>query len=224
MRHMTNRAAGVVVWGVAVAIAASGCSTSHKASSSDLSALANAAGGGGAQNSAGAGASDSAAGNSPASDSGEPILGDNPGCHMLSASDIKTAVGKDLPSLLGNVGGGQAGNTGHQSCTYTGDSTGKGADVNLEIDTFVGTAKDQLATLRKSFQDQADSQNQFASGSAVLKDVSIGDGGFEFDVHATSGYDETVWFVKGDKLASVEVGGGNPGGAANLAQEVAGKI
>jgi len=75
----------------------------------------------------------------PAGDSS--ILGDNPGCHLLSASDVKNAVGKDRPSLLGNVSNGQAGNTGHESCTYTADETGKGAAVNLEINTFPGVCQ-----------------------------------------------------------------------------------
>ncbi len=223
MGHVAKRGAGAAVWALVLAIAVTGCSKSSKSPAAELSSAASAAGnqgGGGAGSSGGAGGG----GGGSASASASAILGDNPGCHLLSASDIKGAVGKDLPSLLGNVGGGMQGNTGHQSCTYTGDSTGTGADVNLQIDTFSGTAKDQLATLRKSHQDQVDSENGFQSGSASLKDVSVGDQGYEVDTHATSGYDETIWFVKGDKLVNVEVGGGTPGAALKLAQEVAGKI
>jgi len=200
-----------------------------------LSALAKAAG---TQNAAGAGASAGSGsgggsagvgGGASSSDSaaaagGSSILGDNPGCHLLSASDVKNAVGKDLPSLLGNVSNGQAGNTGHESCTYTADETGKGAAVNLEIDTFPGSAKQQLSTFRSGQQDQVDSENQIQAGSATLKDVSVGDGDFEADLHANGVDDEDVWFTKGDKVVNVEVDSGVRGGALQLAQEIAGKI
>ena len=199
---------------------------------SDLSALAKAAG---TQNAAGAGASGgsggSAGGGGGASSSDSPaaagyssILGDNPGCHLLSASDVKNAVGKDLPWLLGNVSNGQAWNTGHESCTYIANETGKGAAVNLEIDTFPGSAKQQLSTFRSGQQDQVDSENQIQAGSATLKDVSVGDGDFEADLHANGVDDEDVWFTKGDKVVNVEVDSGVRGGAPQLAQEIAGRI
>jgi len=158
----------------------------------------------------------------PAGDSS--ILGDNPGCHLPSASDVKNAVGKDLPWLLGNVSNGQAWNTGHESCTYIANETGKGAAVNLEIDTFPGSAKQQLSTFRSGQQDQVDSENQIQAGSATLKDVSVGDGDFEADLHANGVDDEDVWFTKGDKVVNVEVDSGVRGGAPQLAQEIAGKI
>jgi hypothetical protein len=228
MGDMAKRVAGAVVWIVVVATAATACSKSRSSPSADLSSLASAlanqdAGGGGSAgggNDSGGSPNDDAAAQGTAA----PILGDNPGCHLLSAADVKSAVGMDLPSLLGNIGGGMQGNTGHQSCTYTGSDSGTGPDVNIEINTFVGTAKDQLATLRSNEQDLVDSDNQFKSGSAVLKDVSLGDSGYEADIHLTDGDDESVWFVKGDKLVNVEVGGGNAGGALALAQEIAGKI
>ena len=158
----------------------------------------------------------------PAGDSS--ILGDNPGCHLLSASDVKNAVGKDLPWLLGNVSNGQAWNTGHESCTYIANETGKGAAVNLEINTFPGSAKQQLSTFRSGQQDQVDSENQIQAGSATLKDVSVGDGGFEADLHANGVDDGDVWFTKGDKVVNVEVDSGVRGGAPQLAQEIAGRI
>jgi hypothetical protein len=126
--------------------------------------------------------------------------------------------------MTGNVGGGMQGNTGHQSCLYTADQTGHGADVDVEINTFASGAKDQLATMNTNQKDQVDSQNQIAAGSAVLKDVSVGDQGFEVDVHATGANDESVWFVKGDKVVNVEVNSGVAGSALTLAKEVAGKI
>lgn len=228
----TARFTGIAVASVlTLATTLTGCSKSSKSRTADLSALAKAAGSqqtaAGGDGSAGNTASNGGggSGNGAASASGDSsILGDNPGCHLLSASDVKNAVGKDLPSLTGNLGGGMEGNTGHQSCTYTGDDTGHGADVNVEINTFPGTAKDQLSKLRTSHQDQVDSDNEAAAGTATLKDVSVGDGGYEVDVHATSGYDESVWFTKGDKVVNVEVGGGNPGGALQLAQALAGKV
>lgn len=230
MGRTTKVAGTAAVWALALAMALAGCSKSSKSPTADLSNLAKAAGsqnaaaGGGG--SAAAGGAGGGAGNSDASNptADSTILGDNPGCHYLSADDVKNAVGKDLPSLLGNLGGGMQGNTGHQSCTYTADDTGHGADVNVEINTFPGTAKDQLSKLRTSYQDQVDSDNEAAAGTATLKDVSVGDGGYEVDVHATNGYDESVWFTKGDKVVNVEVGGGQPGSAVQLAQKLAGKV
>ncbi|MGH8889943.1 MAG: hypothetical protein ACRDV3_09340 [Acidothermaceae bacterium] len=216
MGRRTKRTANAVFWVLVLATSVTACSQSSKSPTPDSSSHASAIGGNGGGSSS---SSDSAA-----AAGGSDILGDNPGCHLLSASDIKNVVGNDLPSLLGNVSGGLEGNTGHQSCTYTGDDTGKGADVNVVIDTFPGTAKDQLSKLRPSQQDQVDSENQIAAGTATLKDVSVGDGGYEVDVHATSGYDESVWFTKGDKVVNVEVGRGNAGGALQLAQEIAGKV
>lgn len=227
-----TRFSGIAVASVlALATTLTGCSKSSKSPASDASALAKALGSqnqaaGNASNAAGGGGGGGGSGNADASNpsADSTILGDNPGCHLLSASDVKNAVGQDLPSLLGNLGGGMEGNTGHQSCTYTADDTGHGADVNVEVNTFVGTAKDQLTKMRQSQQDQVDSDNQVAAGTATLKDVSVGDGGFEIDIHATSGYDESVWFTKGDKVVNVEVGSGQPGGALQLAQELAGKV
>lgn len=220
------RFTGVAIASVlAVATTLSGCSKSSK--SPDVASAAKALGtqpggaGGGSSNGAGNGGGGGGSSN-PSADS--TILGDNPGCHLLSAADVKNAVGKDLPSLTGNLGGGMEGNTGHQSCTYTADDTGHGADVNVEVNTFPGTAKDQLAKLRPSLQDQVDSDNAVTAGAATLKDASVGDGGFEVDIHATSGYDESVWFTKGDKVVNVEVSGGQPGGASQLATELAGKV
>lgn len=217
------------VWALALATTLTACSKSSK-SPTGLSNLAKAAGsqnaaaaGGGSAGAAGAGGG-SGGGDSSNPSADSTILGDNPGCHYLSADDIKSAVGKDLPSLLGNLGGGMQGNTGHQSCTYTADDTGHGADVNVEINTFAGTAKDQLSTMRQNQQDQVDSDNQITANSATLKDVSVGDGGFEIDIHSSQVNDESVWFTKGDKVVNVEVGDGQQGGAFQLAQKLAGKV
>jgi hypothetical protein len=232
MERPIQRTGVALVCALVFGTAMTGCSSSSKSPTPDLSALAQAAanqsaGGANASSngSAAAGGGSAAAGDGSAAANGDSeIIGDNPGCHLLSASDIKNAVGKDLPSLLGNLSKGQAGNTGHQSCTYTADETGKGADVNLEIDTFPGTAKDQLNTFRSAQQDDVDSENQIVANTATLKDISVGDGGFEADVHSAGVDDENVWFTKGDKLVNVEVGSGVRGGALQLAQEIAGKI
>ena len=226
MEQAGKRAAGVVLSALVLATALTGCSTKKKSPTANLAPTAAAAGGQSNANtpSASAAGGTNAAAGSAAAGSGGAVLDDNPGCHLLSASDVKSAVGKDLPSLLGNVGGGIQGNTGHQSCTYTADSTGHGADVNVEINTFASGATDQLATARKNQQDQADSLNQLTAGSAVIKDASVGDKGFEIDIHSPGVDDESVWFVKGAKLADIEVSSGVAGGAAKLAQEIAGKI
>lgn len=227
MEHRGMRVAGVVLSALVLASSLTGCSAKKKSLAANLSPSANAAAGSSAADngtSASASGTNAAGGDSAAAGNGGAVLDDNPGCHLLSASDVKNAVGKDLPSLLGNVGGGMQGNTGHQSCTYTADTTGHGADVNIEINTFVGTAKDQLATARKNQQDQADSLNQITAGAAVLKDDSVGDQGFEVDTHSPGVNDESVWFVKGDKVVNIEVNSGVAGGALTLAQEVAGKI
>jgi len=228
MEHQGMRAAGVVLSALVLATALTGCSAKKKSLAANLSPSANAAANNSPTNN-GAGASASggtnaAAAGSAAAGNGGAVLGDNPGCHLLSASDVKSAAGKDLPSMTGNVGGGMQGNTGHQSCLYTADQTGHGADVDVEINTFASGATDQLATLNTNQKDQVDSQNQIAAGSAVLKDVNVGDKGFEVDIHATGTNDESVWFVKGDKVVNIEVNSGVAGSALTLAQEVAGKI
>jgi hypothetical protein len=221
-----TRITGIAVASVlAVATTLTGCSKSSKSPAANLTALAKAAGTQQAAAAGGGSTGNATQNGGTASASGDSsILGDNPGCHLLSASDVKNAVGKDLPSLTGNLGGGMEGNTGHQSCTYTADNTGHGADVNVEVNTFVGTAKDQLNKMRQDQQDQVDSDNQIAANSATLKDASVGDGGFEIDIHSSQVNDESVWFTKGDKVVNVEVGDGQPGGALQLAQELAGKV
>jgi hypothetical protein len=225
MDQLGRRTTGVVLSALVLATVLTGCSTKKK-SVANLPPSANAAAGNSTGNGASAAAAGSKAGaaGSAAAGGGGAVLGDNPGCHLLPASDVKAAAGKDLPAMTGNVGGGMQGNTGHQSCLYTADQTGHGADVDVEINTFASGAKDQLATMNTNQKDQVDSQNQIAAGSAVLKDVSVGDQGFEVDVHATGANDESVWFVKGDKVVNVEVNSGVAGSALTLAKEVAGKI
>ncbi len=148
MDQLGKRVVGAVLSALVLATAATGCSKSNKTARTSPTQSAAAAGDSSAANNGG-GASASGnggGGGSAAAGNGGAVLDDNPGCHLLSASDVKSAAGKDLPSLLGNVGGGMQGNTGHQSCLYTADSTGHGADVDLEINTFASGAKDQLAT------------------------------------------------------------------------------
>jgi hypothetical protein len=171
-------------------------------------------GGGGGSNAANPGGGSAAAAT-------DTVLGGGKGCALLSASDVTNAVGIPLPSMLGSVNGGIEGNTAHDSCLWTKDSTGTGADVSVEINTFASGVSTQLATQRKNNQDQADSANQLAANSASVKDAAVGDAGYEIDY--TDPADETVWFTKGSKLISVEVNKGHPGAALTLAKLVAGK-
>ncbi len=46
-----------------------------------------------------------------------------------------------------------------------------------------------------------------------MKDASVGDQGFEVDIHSPGVNDESVWFVKGDKIANIEVSSGVAGSA-----------
>ena len=172
----------------------------------------------------GSGPGGGAPGGSASGSAGATVLGDNPGCHLLSAADVTAAAGKALPAMTGNAGGGLTGNSGHESCLYTADSTAHGAYVHLDINTFASGASGQLATLRTALQSQVDSRNGETAGSASLKDAAVGDGGFVAVMPGAVGNDETVWFTKGPKVVEVEVGGGPAGSALTLAQKVAGKV
>ena len=96
----------------------------------------------------------------------------------------RAAAGKDLPAMTGNVGGGMQGNTGHQSCLYTADQTGHGADVDIEINTFAQRREGPARHDEHEPERPGRLANQITAGSAVLKDVSVGDQGFEVDIHS----------------------------------------
>lgn len=152
---------------------------------------------------------------------GNTLLAGNPGCKLLSASDVKAAVGVDLGNVTGNTSGGMQGASAHDACLYTTEA-GTGPDVNLQINTF-SDAAGQLTTQRAKDTDTATTLNGLAANSDTIKDVAVGDGG-GYEVITTAGPDEEVWFVKGSKLVYVEVGKGVSGAALTLANLLAGKV
>jgi hypothetical protein len=209
---------GIAVLGLGLAA----CSSHHSSLPTVPTTGATAAQGNTAAAQAGGGASKAAnpAGGSAAAAT-DTVLGGGKVCGLVSASDVTSAAGIPLPSMLGNISGGMQGNTAHDGCLWTKDSTGRGADVNIAINTFPSGVSTQLATLRAQAQDQVDSLNGQTPNSASVKDASVGDAGWEVDY--TTGPDETVWFTKGAKLTQVEVNQGHPGAALTLAKLVAGK-
>ncbi len=65
--------------------------------------------------------------------------------------------------------------------------------------------------------------SQLPGGSETVKDVSIGDGGYELTTTAGEG-DDVITFTKGQQLIKVDVSHGVPGAAMTLAQKVASKL
>jgi hypothetical protein len=137
------------------------------------------------------------------------------------AASSAAAAGIDLADLTGNISGGMQGATAHDECLNTKDVSGVGPGVNLQINTFAD-AKGHLAAQRAKDTDMAANLNQLSANAQTIKDVTVGDGGYE--VLTSAGPDETVWFVKGSKLVQVEVIKGVPGAALTLANTVVGKV
>ena len=64
--------------------------------------------------------------------------------------------------------------------------------------------------------------NTLSPNSQAIKDVPLGDGGYELTT--TAGADDVITFTKGQQLIQVHVSHGVPGAAMTLAQKVASKL
>jgi len=64
--------------------------------------------------------------------------------------------------------------------------------------------------------------NTLSPNSQAIKDVPLGDGGYELTT--TAGADDVITFTKSQQLIQVHVSHGVPGAAMTLAQKVASKL
>ncbi|HEY5049614.1 MAG TPA: hypothetical protein VII50_01845 [Acidothermaceae bacterium] len=180
--------------------------------------------GGGAASSPGGGGGGGGGGSAAAASAaagGNTLLANGPACQILTAADVQAAVGMPLGDITGDISGGPQGATNYHSCIWTKDVTGEGAAVNVEYGTYA-SASSQLATQKATDTDSANQLNSLSPNSQTIKDVSVGDGGYELTTSA--GGDDTITFTKGQQLIQVEVIKGVPGAAMTIAQKVASKL
>jgi hypothetical protein len=175
-------------------------------------------GGAGASSAGGTGGGGGAA--SSAAAGGDTLLAIGPACQIVTAADIQAAVGMPLGNITGDISGGPQGATNYHSCIWTKDASGTGAAVNIAYGTY-SSASAQLAKQKATDTDTANTLNSMAPSSQAIKDVSVGDGGYEV---TTSVGDDTIWFTKGQQLAQVEVIKEVPGATLTIAQKVASKL
>jgi hypothetical protein len=161
----------------------------------------------------GAGAASAAAG-------GDTLLANGPACQIVTAADIQAAVGMPLGNITGDISGGPQGATNYHSCIWTKDASGTGAAVNIEYGTYASGSA-QLAKQKSMDTDTASTLNGLSPNSETIKDVSIGDGGYQV---TTSTGDDTIWFTKGQQVIQVEVIKEVPGATMTVAQKVASKL
>jgi hypothetical protein len=167
---------------------------------------ASAPGGGAAAASAGAGAN--------------TLLANGPACQIVTAADVQAAVGIPLGNITGDISGGPQGATNYHSCIWTKDASGEGAAVNIQYGTYPSGSA-QLAKQKSMDAGTANTLNSMSPNSETIKDVSVGDGGYEV---TTSTGDDSVWFTKGQQVVQVEVIKEVAGGAMTIAQKVAAKL
>jgi hypothetical protein len=205
-----------------VAIAGFGltaCSKSSKAKTvlPNVSAPSQAAqgNGGGATSAPAAGG-----GAASADDGGNTLLANGPACKIVTAADIQAAVGMPLGNITGDISGGPQGATNYHSCIWTKDASGTGAAVNVAYGTYA-SASGELATEKTRDAGTADQLNSLAPNAQTVKDVSVGDGGYEL---TTSTGDDSITFTKGQQVVQVEVIKGVAGATMVIAQKVASKL
>jgi hypothetical protein len=200
------------------------CSKSNKSKTAtpNVTAPSQAAQSNGGGGSAGASApAGGGAGAASAAAGGNTLLANGPACQIVTAADIQSAVGMPLGDITGDISGGPQGATNYHSCIWTKDVTGEGAAVNIEYGTYPSGSA-QLAKQKAADTDSANNLNSAVPNSETIKDVSVGDGGYELTTSA--GGDETITFSKGQQLVQVEVIKGVAGAAMTIAQKVASKL
>jgi hypothetical protein len=210
---------------VAIAgLSVTACSKSSKAKTitPKVTAPSQAAGGNGGGSSAGSGGGGSTANAAAASAAagGDTLLAIGPACQILTAADIQAAVGMPLGNITGDISGGPQGATDYHSCIWTKDVSGTGAAVNVAYGTYA-SASGELATERTRDAGTADQLNSLSPNSETVKDVSVGDGGYEL---TTSTGDDSITFTKGQQVVQVEVIKGVAGATLIIAQKVASKL
>jgi hypothetical protein len=173
-------------------------------------------GGGGAGSSAPAGGG----ADSSADAGGNTLLANGPACQIVTAADVQAAVGIPLGNITGDISGGPQGATNYHSCIWTKDASGTGAAVNIAYGTYA-SASAQLAKQKSMDTDTASTLNGMSPNSYTIKDVSVGDSGYEV---TTSTGDDTIWFTKGQQVVQVEVIKEVPGATMAIAQKVASKL
>jgi hypothetical protein len=197
-------------------------SKNSKTAIPNVSAPSQAAQGNGGAGSAGASAPGGRGGGDASADAGgNTLLANGPACKMLTAADIQAAAGTPLGDITGDISGGPQGATNYHSCIWTKDASGTGAAVNVEYGTY-SSASGELATEKTRDAGTADEFNSMAPNSQTLKDVSVGDGGYELITSA--GPDDAITFTKGQQVVQVEVIKGVSGAAMTIAQKVASKL
>ena len=219
--QLRSIAALTMVAVVGFSVSACSKSTKSKTTTPTVAATSQAAGGNGgtAASSAAAGAGGAAQASAAAGDN--TLLATGPACQMLTAADVQAAVGMPLGNITGDISGGPQGATNYHSCIWTKDASGTGAAVNVSYGTYA-SASSQLATQKATDTDTANQLNSLSPNSQTIKDVSVGDGGYELTTSA--GGDDTITFTKGQQLVQVEVVKGVSGAAMTIAQKVASKL
>jgi hypothetical protein len=224
MAGIHNRVVAAVAVVALAGFSLAACSKSNKAKTTtpNVTAPSQAAGGnGGGAASAGASAPAGGGGDASADAGGDTLLANGPACKMLTAADIQAAVGIPLGNITGDISGGPQGATNYHSCIWTKDASGTGAAVNVAYGTYP-SASGELATEKARDAGTADQLNSMAPNSQTVKDVSVGDGGYELITSA--GPDDAITFTKGQQVVQVEVIKGVSGAAMTLAQKVASKL
>jgi hypothetical protein len=222
MAGIHNRFVAAVAIVVIAGFSLTACSKSNKAKTvtPNVSAPSQAAQGNGGAGSAGASAPGGGGGNASADAGGNTLLANGPACQIVTAADIQAAAGIPLGNITGDISGGPQGATNYHSCIWTKDASGTGAAVNIEYGTYAsGTA--QLAADKARDTGTADTLNSQFPNAETVKDVSVGDGGYEL---TTDTGDDTVTFSKGQQVAQVEVIKGVSGATMTIAQKVASKL
>jgi hypothetical protein len=197
-------------------------STKSKAVLPNVTAPSQATAGNGSTPSAGASTSAGGAGAGAASAAAgaNTLLASGPACQLLTAADIQAATGMPLGNVTGDISGGPQGATDYHSCIWTKDASGEGAAVNIEYGTYASGSA-ELASQKATDTGTVNTLNSTVPNSQTIKDVSVGDGGYEV---TTAGGDDTITFAKGQQLAQVQVVKGVPGAAMTIAQKVSSKL
>jgi hypothetical protein len=223
MAGIHNRVVAAVAVVALAGFSLAACSKSNKAKTltPNVSAPSQAAQGNGGAGSAGASAPGGGGGDASADAGGNTLLANGPACQIVTAADIQAAVGMPLGNITGDISGGPQGATNYHSCIWTKDASGTGAAVNVSYGTYA-SASGELATEKARDAGTADQLNSMAPNSQTVKDVSVGDGGYELITSA--GPDDAITFTKGQQVVQVEVIKGVSGAAMTLAQKVASKL
>jgi hypothetical protein len=227
MAGIHNRFVATVAIVAIAGFSLTACSKSSKSKatipnvSAPSQAAAGGGGGGSSAGSGGGGGSTASAATDSAAAGDNTLLASGPACTIVTAADIQAAAGIPLGNITGDISGGPQGATNYHSCIWTKDASGTGAAVNISYGTYA-SASAELATDKARDTDTANTLNSQFPNSQTIKDVSVGDGGYE--VLTSAGPDDAITFTKGQQLVEVEVIKGVSGAAMVIAQKFAAKL